>query len=181
MVAPHEVSPNIGNYYVGRGFLSLQLQGETSYTDCGNVTEFTFQVKPTLLDHYSSRVGVRFKDLVVVTELGATLTLAMEEFTARNFAFAMLGSYTESPPGTYTIDMFTSPLIYAALKFTPTNVVGPQWQVTFPLVILSPNKAINLIAAGSGTWGTLDFQSDVLKDPVSGNFAVAVSTDILSP
>ena len=83
MVAPHEVSPNIGNYVVGRGIAYIQLvppslNPDAGFVDCGNITEFTFQVKPTRLEHFSSRVGVRKKDLVVVTEVAATLTVVME-------------------------------------------------------------------------------------------------------
>jgi len=37
-VTPHETSPNIGNYRIGRGYCSIQLQGESDYKDVGNVT-----------------------------------------------------------------------------------------------------------------------------------------------
>lgn len=174
-VTPTYAAPNIGNYYIGRGFLSLKLQGESTYVDMGNCTMFEFQAKPTLLNHFSSRIGVREKDLVVVTELEATLTMSLEEFTARNVAFALLGEPSES--GSVSIDMFTKPLIYAALKFTGTNNVGPKWSFDFPLVILSPNKAISLISSGSGAWGAMDFQADILKDPVTGQFCIAHSSD----
>lgn len=174
MVAPHELSPNIGNYYVGRGICYIKKVAPTQnpdadFVDCGNVTEFTFEMKPTRLEHYSSRVGVRTKDMVVVTELAATLTVIMEEFTARNMGFALLGTVAESPPGTYVIDGLADPLQYAAFKFVSTNIVGPQWTITFPNVIFSPNKAISLIPTGSGSWGQLSFDAD------------AVSTDIQSP
>src|SRR5262245_55298672 len=95
MVAPGP-SPNIGNYVVGRGIGYVKLippstTPDADYVDVGNITEFTFSVKPTRLEHYSSRIGVRKKDLVVVTELAATLTMILEEFTARNLAMATLG------------------------------------------------------------------------------------------
>lgn len=186
MVAPHEVSPNIGNYVVGRGigYIKLvppSLSPDADFVDCGNITEFTFQVKPTRLDHYSSRVGVRKKDFVVVTEIAATLTMIMEEFTARNLSFAALGAFGESPPGTFNVSILEQPLIYAAFKFVSTNVVGPQWTYTFPLCIFTPTKAINLLPTGSGSWGNLDFEADVLYDQTSGTFGTATATDILSP
>jgi hypothetical protein len=171
---------------VGRGIgyvklVSPSYQTDADYVDCGNITEFTFQVKPTRLDHYSSRVGVRKKDFVVVTEVAATLTLTMEEFTARNLAFATLGAPVESPTGTYSISILSHPLIYAAFKFVSTNIVGPQWTYVFPLCIFTPSKAISLLPTGSGTWGALDFETDVLFDDVSGTFGTASATDILSP
>jgi hypothetical protein len=186
MVAPHEVSPNIGNYVVGRGigYVKLvppSLNPDSQYVDCGNITEFTFQVKPTRLDHFSSRVGVRKKDMVVVTEVAATLTIVMEEFTARNLGFAVLGASGESPPGTHTVSILSEPLIYAAFKFVSTNIVGPQWTYEFPLCLFTPSKAISLLPTGSGTWGAMDFECDVLYDDVSQSFGHCTATDILSP
>lgn len=180
-VSPHEVSPNIGNYQVARGFLSIMLEGESVFTDCGNVTEMTSMVKPTKLEHYLSRQGVQTKDDVVVTRLEATLTFTLDEITARNMGFAILGSPVESPPGTYTIDMYTKPLIYASFLFTPTNVVGPQWSIEYPLVIITPSKAMELISAGSGKWTEMAFDADVLRDPHTGQFGIFTSTDIASP
>ena len=172
MIAPGP-SPNIGNYVVGRGigYVKLvppSLNPDAAYVDVGNITEFTFQVKSTRLDHYSSRVGVRKKDLVVVTEVAATLTMIMEEFTARNLAMAALGATT---PGSVTI--LAQPLIYASFKFVGTNVVGPVWTYEFPLCLFTPTKAISLLPTGSGTWGALDFEADVLFDSISGTFGTA--------
>src|SRR6516162_9835847 len=160
-------SPNTGNYYVGRGIAYVQLIAPTvptdaSLVDCGNVTEFTFQVKPTRLEHYSSRVGVRKKDLVVVTEVAATLTVVLEEMTARNLGMAVLGDGTQTP-----IEILSQPLIYASFKFVSTNIVGPVWTYEFPTCLFTPSKAISLLPTGSGTWGALDFECDVLFDQVS--------------
>jgi hypothetical protein len=180
------VSPNVGNYVVGRGIgyvklIPPSLNPDVNYVDCGNITEFTFQVKPTRLDHYSSRIGVRKKDFVTVTEVAATLTVIMEEFTARNLGFAVLGVSAESPPGTHVVNILQEPLIYAAFQFVSTNAVGPQWTYTFPSCLFTPSKAISLLPAGSGSWGTLDFECDVLFDEVTGSFGTGVATDILSP
>jgi len=187
MVAPHSVAPNIGNYVVGRGIGYVKLIAPTSnpdadYVDCGNITEFTFQVKPTRLDHFSSRVGVRKKDLVVVTEVDATLTLIMEEFTARNLAQCVLGTPLESPsPSQHVINILSEPLIYAAFKFVSTNIVGPQWTYEFPLCLLTPSKAISLLPQGSGSWGQMEFEADVLYDDTTGTFGTATATDFESP
>lgn len=186
MVAPHETSPNIGNYVVGRGYgmvklIPPSLNPDPAYLDAGNITEFTFQVKPTRLDHFSSRIGVRKKDMTVVTELAATLTMTLEEFTARNLAMSVLGIPTESPPGTHIVSILSQPLIYAAFKFVSTNVVGPQWTYEFTNCLFTPSKAINLLPTGSGAWGAMDFEVDVLYDPVTGLFGTCTATDILSP
>lgn len=174
MVAPTFASPNVGNYYVGRGFVSMKLAGDADYVDCGNCTLFEFQATPTLLNHFSSRVGVRKKDLVVVTELAATLRIQLEEFTARNMAIYMLG---DLPPesGNFQISMFSNPLFYAAIKFTGTNDVGPKWSYEFPQCTISPQNAISLISNGSGEWGTIDLQADVGIDDVTGEYCIATA------
>jgi hypothetical protein len=164
-----QTSPNIGNYVVGRGIGYIKLipptpNPDAGYVDAGNITEFTFQVKPTRLEHFSSRIGVRKKDLVVITEVDATLTMILEEFTARNLGMAALGNPTAP------ITILSQPLIYASFKFVSTNVVGPQWTYEFPNCLFTPSKAISLLPAGSGSWGAFDFEVDVLFDQVSGGF-----------
>lgn len=173
-------SPNIGNYLVGRGIgyvklIPPSLSPDANYVDVGNITEFTFQVKPTRLEHYSSRVGVRKKDLVVVTEVAATLTMILEEWTQRNLAMAVLGATTGSGIGSVTT-ILSQPLIYAAFRFVGTNVVGPVFTYDFPVCLLTPSKAMSLLPTGSGTWGAMDFEADVLFDQVSGGFGTITET-----
>lgn len=166
------LSPNIGNYYVGKGIVSIQVLGEPAFVDCGNVPQFEFQAKVTNLDHFSSRTGVRVKDFTAVIEISGMLTMQMEELTARNMGFALLGLAAGGPsPSHETIDVLSSPVIYGAVKFVGTNDIGPIWTVTFPLVKISPSKAISLIA---NTWGTVDLEGDVLFDQRTGTFGTAV-------
>src|SRR6516164_5250111 len=174
MISPGP-SPNIGNYVVGRGIGYIKLippsvTTDANFVDAGNITEFTFQVKPTRLEHYSSRVGVRKKDLVVVTEVAATLTMIMEEFTARNFGMAVVGNIDNSQPPSTVIQILSQPLIYGHIKFQNTNAVGPQYTYDFPLCLFTPSKAISLLPTGSGTWGSLDFECDVLFNQATGSF-----------
>jgi hypothetical protein len=165
------VSPNIGNYYIGKGIVSIKLLGESVYTDCGNVPVFEFQAKITQLDHFSSRTGVRVKDFTAVIEIAGSLNIQMEELTARNMGFALLGLPTGGPsPTPDTIEIFANPTIYGSVKFVGTNDIGPIWTVVFPLVKISPSKALGLIA---NTWGTVDLEGDVLFDQISQGFGTA--------
>src|ERR1017187_7527001 len=165
------ISPNIGNYYIGKGIVSIKLLGENAFIDCGNVPQFEFLAKVTQLDHFSSRTGVRVKDFTAVIEIAGSLTMQLEELTARNMGFALLGLPTGGPsPTPDTIDIFSNPVIYGAVKFVGTNDIGPIWTVNFPLVKLSPNKALSLIG---NTWGTIDLEGDVLYDQASGTFGTA--------
>lgn len=165
------VSPNIGNYYIGKGEVSIKLLGEPIYTPAGNCPQFEFQAKVTQLDHFSSMTGVKVKDFTAVTELSGDLTIVLEEFTARNMGLAMLGLPTGGPsPADEVVDIFADPVIYGSVQFVGANDIGPVWTVSFPLVSLKPSKAIALIG---NTWGTIDLMGDVLFDARTGGFGTA--------
>src|ERR1035437_453840 len=172
-------SPNIGNYYVGKGILSIKLLGESVFTDCGNAPVFEFMPKVTNLDHYSSRTGVRVKDFTAVIEISGSLTIQLEELTARNMGFALLGLPTGGPsPTPDTIQILGTPVIYGSVKLTGTNLIGPIWTVNFPLVKLSPSEASSLIA---NTWGVVDIEGDVLYDQLTSGFGTATVTQPATP
>src|SRR5665647_369388 len=175
-------SPNIGNYYIGRGLVSIQLLGENAYTPCGNSPQFEFMAKVTSLDHFSSMTGVKVKDFTAVTEISGSLTMVLEEFTARNMGFALLGlpANTGGSPleENETIDIFADPVIYGSVMFVGANDVGPIWTTIFPLVSLKPSKAIAFIG---NTYGTLDLLGDVLYDRLSGGFGTATASLPNSP
>jgi hypothetical protein len=72
--------------------------------------------------------------------------------------------------GAHSIDIMSSPLFYAQLKFTATNSVGPQWNAVFPLVLLSPTSAFQLISEGTGSWASMEVEGDVQLDSVTGQY-----------
>lgn len=173
------LSPNIGNYYIGKGNVYIKLLGETAYIHVGNCPTFEFTAKVTQLDHFSSMTGVKVKDFTAVTEISGSLTMILEEFTARNMGLALLGLPTGGPsPTPDSIDIFSDPVIYGSVQFIGANDIGPNWTVTFPLVSIKPNKALSLIGS---TWGTIDLMGDVLYDHTSQTFGTATVTLPESP
>ncbi len=172
-------SPNIGNYYIGKGNVYLKLLGESVYTHVGNCPTFEFLAKVTKLDHFSSMTGVKVKDFTAVTEISGSLTMILEEWSARNIGLALLGLVAGGPsPVPDTISIFSDPVIYGSIQFIGDNDVGPNYTVTFPLVMIQPNKALSLIG---NAWGTIDLSGDVLFDHVSGGFGTATVTLPKSP
>jgi hypothetical protein len=94
------VSPLTSQYYIGKGIVSIQLMSgvttpDIAYVDIGNVPVFEFVPNIASLPHYSSRLGVRSKDLEVNTEKQATLNMTMDEWTARNLRLAL---YAQTAP-----------------------------------------------------------------------------------
>lgn len=80
------------NYSILKGKLYFKKVGETQWTDLGNAPEFTYEPTVETLEHFSSRSGVRSLDKVAVTQVGANLSLTLDELTADNLKLALLGS-----------------------------------------------------------------------------------------
>lgn len=160
-------SPNVDNYYVGKGIVYVQLDTDADYVDVGNVTAMEFTPAVEKLDHFSSRTGIRQKDKSVVIQLSATLNMTMEEWTARNIALTLLGDVVESG-GIVSIDILTNSAQEAAVKFVGANDVGPQWSFEFPSVSFTPSAALNPI---SDEWGALQVSGEV--QAVNGSFGTA--------
>ena len=156
-------SPNTLNYYVGKGIISFKKSGDSSYRDLGNVTVFEFQPEITLLDHYSSRTGVKTKDDSVVTEKAGKLNMTLEEWTLPNLQLALMGGPIEdsSSADSGVFEIFASNQITGAVRFVGTNDQGPRFQIDLPKVQFVPGKSINPI---SEAWGSLELVGNVLVD-----------------
>jgi len=89
------VSPLVDMYYLGKGIVSIQTPIVTgtggAYRDVGNAPTFEFVPNITTLPHYSSRHGVRIKDLEIIHEKQASLNLILDEFTYDNLMLVFLG------------------------------------------------------------------------------------------
>ncbi len=90
-MAATDLSPNVDNYYVGKGIVSFKKDGETTFRDVGNVPEFEFSPTLETLDHFSSRTGVKTKDKSIITSKTATIRMVMDELTAQNLSLFFLG------------------------------------------------------------------------------------------
>jgi hypothetical protein len=166
------LSPNVDNYYLGTGIVSIKFETDSDYIDTGNVTALVFTPKVTLLDHFSSRAGIKSKDLSVVLQKEGDLKITMEEYTARNLAMLLLGQLTTSGL-TATIDVLSTAAIRAAVKFVGANDVGPQWTMIFPICDIVPSGAMNPI--NDGKFGTIEVTANVLSDEY-GSFGTATAT-----
>jgi hypothetical protein len=161
------ISPDTGNYLIGKGIILFQPVGAVDFYHVGNVPSLAITPKTTLLDHFSSMAGTKAKDLTIVTEKTMEMKMQMEEFTARNLALIMLGDIDNTDPDAPIVNLFTQPSSSGHLKFYATNDVGPRWFIDLPSVTINPSGDLNVIsdAFGSmevtgsvnsigGVWGT---------------------------
>jgi hypothetical protein len=91
------VAPITDAYYIGKGEVEVQLDGDLSYRKLGNVPTFEFEPTIETLPHYSARYGVRAKDLEVVTLMSATLNLTLDEWTYDNLMLVFMGEEVVIP------------------------------------------------------------------------------------
>lgn len=89
------VSPLTSLYYIGKGIVSVQILAgvttpDVAYRDVGNVPVFEFTPNITVIPHYTSRLGVRSKDLEVIHEKQATLNMRMDEWSFKNLQLAFM-------------------------------------------------------------------------------------------
>lgn len=162
-------SPNIENYFVGKGIVKISTDDGATYRDIGNVPEFEFTPELDKLEHFSSRTGVRTKDRTIVREKSATIRIVMEEMTADNLGLVLLGAVTgASSP--YSIDIFSLSEVNVAVRFIGQNDVGAKIQLDFPNVSLQPSGSFTPI---SDEWGQMEISGEVLAD-VNGVFGTAL-------
>lgn len=158
-------APSVTNYTIGKGVVSFKKTGAPSYRDLGNVPTLEFTPTIETLDHFSSRSGVREKDLTVVLQKAGTLRMVMEEFDAENMALMLLGTSGVDASGYTYIDIFSESQISGELQFIGTNDVGRLFQLDLLKVDFIPGSSVSFI---SDEWGQLEITGQVAA--VAGQF-----------
>jgi hypothetical protein len=176
MTTPFFVAPNVENYRVGRGYVTMGTAGSTSpSTDLGNCTKFELKLDPTLLKHFSSRQGTQKMDASAITRLEAELDMVLEDINGQNVALWALDA-TPASTGPISISLFNQPKIEVSLNFNDTSSFGPTVDILFPKVLLTPKDVLSLIADGSGDWSKLSITALVEYDNTHNEFAIVSMT-----
>jgi hypothetical protein len=152
-------SPNVNNYYIGRGSV-FWTPVNGSERDMGNAPSFQFKPAIKNLDHFSSRKGIKLKDLSIVIEANATVIVELEEWTPDNIALALMGDGTE---------IFNQAAIFGSLRFVGANDIGPTVTLVLPHVSFAPSGTLDVIAS-KDAFGVIQLTGDVLADPTTGSF-----------
>jgi hypothetical protein len=169
-------SPNVDNYYVGKGIVTFKPDGSSVWYDVGNVTELEFTPSTDTLEHFSSREGVKSKDLTIVLSKGGELRMVMEEWTPRNLAMILVGDVDLSDPTQPVIEIFSRGSVSGELKFTGTNSQGPRYNFHFLKVDFLPSGSINPISA---EFGTLEVTGQVAVS--GGSFGTVTLKNLAGP
>lgn len=127
-MAATRISPNVDNYYSGKGIMKFKADGDSLYRDLGDCPSFEITPNVTRLDHFSSRAGIRTKDLSLISQRQMTLRVVMDEVTADNLAMALMGIVTDEVTANITATLSSSTAVTA---ITPTTglLVGKSYAV----------------------------------------------------
>lgn len=167
MPEPKLSSPSTGNYRIGKGILAFKREGAASFRDLGNCISAHIASANEFLEHFSSREGVKKKDLEVVVKQGATFAMTLEEFTAENLALMALGDANEAAVGGPTIELFAQTSIIGELRITATNDVGPRVDAHLFRVSIKPTGDLGFI---EDEWGNMEIEAELLvAEAGSGN------------
>ena len=83
------------NYSLGKGKLFFdKLIGSEyfGFRDIGNASEVNLTLDITKLDHYSSRGGLRVKDLSIVSEVSPAMTTVLDEISTENLGLMSMAT-----------------------------------------------------------------------------------------
>lgn len=166
MPSPTLISPNTGNYRVGKGALWFKREGAADYAHMGNATSFEFTPAIDKLDHFSSMEGVKEKDLSVVLSRGGTIKIVLDEWTPSNMSIALLGTVDEGAVGGPTVQVLETDAVQGELKFVSNNDVGPRWDAYYHNVSFIPTAALNPI---SDEWGQIEIEGESLVSQTAPN------------
>jgi len=138
------VSPDVANYHSGKGIVSFQEAGGSTFVDLGNAPSFVYEPSIEKLDHFSSREGVKTKDFSAISQVGAKVTFTLDEITSLNLSFFALAEMDTTTPGTVILNGLTKPNFTGDIKVVGTNDVGQK--VDFlATVSFQPEGEFNMI------------------------------------
>ena len=149
-------------YTLGKGVLYFDRFDEdgnpTGIRDLGNAPNFTLTPTVETLEHFSSREGLKKKDLTVNLSIGITAKFTLEEYDKENLAMALLGTVN----GTL-INLMMTPggQVKGQLEFIGEPSAGPKFHAILWKVSLKPTSEIAFI---SDDWGKIDFEAEVESD-----------------
>lgn len=131
----------------GRGILYIAAWDGTTpptypddYTEIGNCPSLEIEPIRETRPHYSSREGIRLRDLNPTTTLEYNLTFECDEISATNLNYFFMGQQS----GVNSLAMTNYDAEYG-IVFVSNNPIGPNHIYYFWRVTIGPNGPLQLI------------------------------------
>ena len=163
------VSPDVQNYHIGKGIVSFQEAGGSTFVDLGNAPSFVYTPTIEKLEHFSSREGVKTKDFTAITQAGASIKFSLDEITGLNLSFFALAEMDETVPGEITLAGLSKAEFTGEIQVIGTNDIGQQ--VDFlATVSFVPSGDFSFITA-EDEFTVIEIEAEVQKG-TDGEFGV---------
>lgn len=159
MSNPTELSPNVENLQVGKGIVSFKKEGDSTFRDLGNAKSMVLTPQVTTLEHFTSRTGIKTRDVLMTLEQKAEVKLVLEEITAQNLQLMVYGSVDLAAVGGPTVEIFGASQVKGSLKFVGTNDVGPKVTMILDNVSWTPTGDLQMI---SDEWNNMEVIAAIL-------------------
>lgn len=163
-------SPDVQNYHIGKGIVSFKEAAAVDFVDLGNAPSFVWEPTIATLEHFSSREGVKTKDFTAITQVGATITVTLDEITKENLRLFTLGEIgTADVDGSIPVSAFKNTEITGDIKVEGTNDIGQHVSFLGTISII-PSGSLSLIT-DADNFSTIELKAEVQKS-TDGDFGV---------
>src|SRR5580765_6075366 len=161
-------SPNVNNYHIGKGIVTFKEAGGSTFVDLGNAPSFQYTPTVEKVEHFSSREGVKTKDFTAITQVGATITMELDEITGENLAIFALGDIDITTTGQVVISGLSKAEFKGDIKVSGTNDIGQQvdFEATVSFV---PAGDFSFITA-EDEFSVITLEGEVQKNATTGEF-----------
>jgi hypothetical protein len=175
-MAISDSSPNVDNYFVGKGTCSIMLAGETTWRDVGNVPTWDLTPNLDVLDHFSSREGNKKKDRSIVRQTSVELKMVMEELTTKNMRMVLMGTPSSAAVSLSTTGDIASNTTLENLASIANLVIGRRYNISGAGIVAGTTFVFN----GSSDGNVLDTAATATTATLAVAITGAVSLDIYS-
>lgn len=166
-------SPSVLNYQYGAGALYLKVDGvDDALRHVGNMRSLTLAKEIESIEHKQTMSGLRSTDLEIITEVGASMNVELEEVTQENMALFVMGTPTEGTGGESTILGLSNTTLDADFQYVSDNARGRN-MIFSGRASIRPNGDFSFITDGltaipltlkilqsGGAFGTWEFQPE---------------------
>lgn len=160
-------SPSTGNYHIGKGVVTFTPTNGVN-RDLGNCPSFIYTPTVEKKDHFSSRQGIKKKDLTVITQVGATIKMKLDEITGENLQyFALSSAATTVSDGNISLAALSQTTFTGHIFLTGTNDVGNKVDFECDISFI-PSGDFSFITDGDD-FSVIELEAEVVADS-GGNY-----------
>jgi len=148
------------NYTIGKAVVKIASIGVSpSFVELGNCPSVAFSIEEERLEHFSSRGGLKNRDLYPLIQLKYTLTFECDEITDDN-----LQKFVKGTKAGAEIYGFQDPNTEWAIQVVEDNPLGPNRTWNFWRGVLSANGELATIG---DDWKKVPLKFEGLADEVN--------------